>query len=112
MIKPKKKNFYEEELTSSHIDEAETLIDDSNCKKIYEAPEIQEKLFSLFYENKKIEGLNDYFELLDANVLGQNEISRDIPAPKQHDVLTVVIFKSLEPKKSDALAPKKIDSLA
>ena len=68
--------------------------------------------FHLFYENKKIEGLNDYFELLDANVLGQNEISRDIPAPKQHDVLTVVIFKSLEPKKSDALSPKKIDSLA
>ena len=113
MIKLKKKKFYEEEMPSSQIAEAETLIDESNCRKVYEAPDTQEKLFSLFYGDKKIEGLKEYFEFLDENVLGQNEIAPDIPVLRQHVVLTVENFDALEPKKSDdALSPKKIDSLA
>ena len=84
-------------------------MDESNCRKVYEAPDTQEKLFSLFYGDKKIEGLKEYFELLDANVLGQNEIAPDIPVPRQHVVLTVENFDALEPKKSDdALAPKRL----
>ena len=110
MIKNEKK-LYEEELPPLEISEAETLIDESNCRKVYEAPETQEELYSLF-NKEKIEGFQDYFDLLDANALGQNEATREIPSPKEYDVLALKIIDTTEEqKKSDALAPKKINSL-
>ena len=113
MIKNEKK-LYEEQPPTFEIGEAETLIDESNYRKVYNVPETQEKLFSLFYAEKKIEGFKDYFELLDANVLGQNEneTQLDIPAPKKYAVITLEILDvPEEQKKSDDEVQKNIDSL-
>jgi len=102
MIKPKKK-FYEDMPPTSEVGEEVTLIDEFNSRKVYEAPETQEELFSLLYGEKKIEGFKDYFELLDANVLGQNETPLDIPPPKQYPVQNIKMLDDQEPKKSDEL---------
>ena len=112
MIKLKKKKLYDENPPSSELGEAETLKDELNSRKVYEAPETQEQLFSLLYQENKIEGLQEYFELLEANQLGQNEVPPDIPNPKKYAVITLgILDEPKEPKKSDALAPKKTDSL-
>jgi len=102
MIKLKKK-FFEEIPPTSEVGEDVTFIDEFNSRKIYEAPETQEEQYSLLYGEKKIEGFKEYFELLDANMLDQNETPLDIPPPKQYPVEIIKMLHDLEPKKSDEL---------
>lgn len=99
-----KKNLYDEIPPTSESGEVETMRFDS--RKVYEAPQTQEQLFSLFYPKNKIEGFQEYFKLLKENQLGKNRVPPDIPKPKKYVVPTMeIIFAPKEPKKSDALVP-------
>ena len=87
----------------------ETVLDEQGFRNIYKSPETQEKLFSLFYGEKKVEGLKEFFKLLELNVLDQNEIiSLDDQPPKKQEILAPKKTEVLE-KIFDALVPKKID---
>ena len=67
----------------------ETVINESNFKKIYENFGTQEELYSL--KEKKVEGFEGYFELLEEGLLGKIETSLDVPTSIKRKVIVIKI---------------------
>ena len=68
----------------------ETLIEES-IKILYEDSGTQEELYSL--KEKKIEGFEEYFKLLEKDGLDQNKTFLDAPTPKKIEINIIKINK-------------------